>query len=170
MIDTMRYWVFEDEMLSRTVGGAYHPLIHLAYEVEFNLPNVAAEQALAMAASATIEKNNNNGSKCIDEIINAIRTNFYFDDAIESPGKRDTNEVFRRKVLANPETVTKLREYATQWHFKVYGSPPSSLSPLDDGSLFLKAAQVTVDVTGKNPVAASAWNFPGVGFEETWVD
>ncbi|KAI8137036.1 hypothetical protein BJV82DRAFT_718483 [Fennellomyces sp. T-0311] len=49
MIDTIRRWVFSDDMLSRTIGGAYHPLIHIGYAVEFNLPSVAAE-GLAMAA------------------------------------------------------------------------------------------------------------------------
>ncbi|KAI9474864.1 hypothetical protein BDB00DRAFT_776255 [Zychaea mexicana] len=49
MVDSIRRWMFADDMLARTVGGAYHPLIHLGYAVEFDLPAVAAE-GLAMAA------------------------------------------------------------------------------------------------------------------------
>ncbi|KAG2224768.1 hypothetical protein INT45_005292 [Circinella minor] len=49
MVDTIRRYVFMDDMLARTIGGAFHPLIHLGYAIEFNLPAVAAE-ALAMAA------------------------------------------------------------------------------------------------------------------------
>lgn len=49
MIETVRRWVWSEDFLARTVGGAYHPLIHLGYALEFDLPKVAAE-ALAMAA------------------------------------------------------------------------------------------------------------------------
>ncbi|KAI9258025.1 hypothetical protein BDA99DRAFT_515054 [Phascolomyces articulosus] len=49
MVDTIRRFVFMDDMLARTVGGAFHPVIHLGYAIEFDLPAVAAE-GLAMAA------------------------------------------------------------------------------------------------------------------------
>lgn len=49
MIDTIRRFVWSGDMLARTLGGAYHPIIHLGYAVEFNLPPLAAE-GLAMAA------------------------------------------------------------------------------------------------------------------------
>lgn len=49
MVETIRRWVWSEDFLARTIGGAYHPLIHLGYALEFNLPGVAAE-ALAMAA------------------------------------------------------------------------------------------------------------------------
>lgn len=49
MIHTIRHWIYSDDLLARVVGGAYHPIIHLGYAVEFNLPALAAE-GLAMAA------------------------------------------------------------------------------------------------------------------------
>ncbi|KAI7892228.1 uncharacterized protein EV154DRAFT_441653 [Mucor mucedo] len=48
-IDTIRRWVWTGDMLARTVGGAYHPLIHIGYSLEFDIPGIAAE-GLAMAA------------------------------------------------------------------------------------------------------------------------
>lgn len=47
MIHTIRHWIYSDDLLARVVGGAYHPIIHLGYAVEFNLPALAAE-GLAM--------------------------------------------------------------------------------------------------------------------------
>ncbi|KAI8137021.1 hypothetical protein BJV82DRAFT_636920 [Fennellomyces sp. T-0311] len=52
MCDTIRRWVFADDMLARTVGGAFHPVIHLGYAIEFDLPSVAAE-GLALAACSS---------------------------------------------------------------------------------------------------------------------
>lgn len=48
MIPTIRRYVFSTDMLNRTLGGAFHPIIHLGYAVEFDLPGLAAE-GLAMA-------------------------------------------------------------------------------------------------------------------------
>ena len=41
---------------------------------------------------------------------------------------------------------------------------PSSFG--DD--ILLKAAQVTVDIGGKSGIPNVAWNFAGIGFDETW--
>ncbi|KAK4512489.1 Karyopherin transporter [Mucor velutinosus] len=48
-IDTVRRWVWSGDMLARTVGGAYHPLIHIGYGLEFGIPGIVAE-GLAMAS------------------------------------------------------------------------------------------------------------------------
>jgi hypothetical protein len=47
-IDTVRRWVWSGDLLARTVGGAYHPLIHIGYGLEFGIPGIVAE-GLAMA-------------------------------------------------------------------------------------------------------------------------
>ncbi|KAI8997754.1 hypothetical protein BDB01DRAFT_840897 [Pilobolus umbonatus] len=49
MIETIRRWVWSGDFMCRTVGGVFHPLIHIGYALEFNLPGIAAE-GLAMAA------------------------------------------------------------------------------------------------------------------------
>ncbi|KAI9322650.1 hypothetical protein BX666DRAFT_1874283 [Dichotomocladium elegans] len=49
IIPTIRRWVFSGDMLARTIGGAFHPIIHLGYAVEFELAGLAVE-GLAMAA------------------------------------------------------------------------------------------------------------------------
>ncbi|CEP10776.1 hypothetical protein [Parasitella parasitica] len=47
-IDTVRRWVWSGDLLARTVGGAYHPVIHIGYGLEFGIPGIVAE-GLAMA-------------------------------------------------------------------------------------------------------------------------
>lgn len=48
-VDTVRRWVWSGDMLARTIGGVYHPLIHIGYGLEFDIPGIIAE-GLAMAA------------------------------------------------------------------------------------------------------------------------
>ncbi|KAI9486089.1 MAG: hypothetical protein EXX96DRAFT_30833 [Benjaminiella poitrasii] len=48
-LETVREWVWSGDMLARTIGGAYHPFIHIGYGLEFDVPAVVAE-GLAMAA------------------------------------------------------------------------------------------------------------------------
>ncbi|KAG2230873.1 hypothetical protein BDF21DRAFT_386191 [Thamnidium elegans] len=48
-VDTVRRWVWSGDMLARTVGGAYHPVIHIGYGLEFDIHGIIAE-GLAMSA------------------------------------------------------------------------------------------------------------------------
>jgi hypothetical protein len=48
-VDTARRWIWCDDMLARTVAGVLHPLIHIGYGLEFDIPGIVAE-GLAMAA------------------------------------------------------------------------------------------------------------------------
>lgn len=43
IINTVRRFVWSGDMLSRTLGGALHPIIHIGYGVEFSLPGQTAE-------------------------------------------------------------------------------------------------------------------------------
>ncbi|KAI9306099.1 hypothetical protein BJ944DRAFT_287266 [Cunninghamella echinulata] len=49
IINTVRRFIWSGDMLSRALGGALHPIIHIGYSVEFSLPGQAAE-GLALAA------------------------------------------------------------------------------------------------------------------------
>ncbi|KAI8377875.1 uncharacterized protein BYT42DRAFT_546496 [Radiomyces spectabilis] len=49
VVDTVRRWVWSGDMLARTVGGAFHPIIHIGYGLEFDLAGQVAE-GLALAA------------------------------------------------------------------------------------------------------------------------
>ncbi|ORX59829.1 hypothetical protein DM01DRAFT_1343545 [Hesseltinella vesiculosa] len=51
-IHTIRRWVWSGNMLAHLVGGAFHPLNHIGYGIEFSLPGMVA-QGLAMAACAS---------------------------------------------------------------------------------------------------------------------
>jgi hypothetical protein len=48
-VDTVRRWIWSGDFLARTVGGAYHPVIHIGYGLEFGIPGIVAE-GLAMCA------------------------------------------------------------------------------------------------------------------------
>lgn len=48
-IDTVRRFVWSGDFLARTVGGLYHPMIHIGYGLEFDIPGIVAE-GLSMAA------------------------------------------------------------------------------------------------------------------------
>jgi hypothetical protein len=48
-VDTVRRWIWSGDFLARTVGGAYHPVIHIGYGLEFGIPGIVAE-GLAMSA------------------------------------------------------------------------------------------------------------------------
>lgn len=48
-LDTVRRWVWSGDFLARTIGGAYHPVIHIGYGLEFGIPGIVAE-GLAMCA------------------------------------------------------------------------------------------------------------------------
>ncbi|KAI8066297.1 uncharacterized protein B0P05DRAFT_573955 [Gilbertella persicaria] len=49
MLETVRRFVWSNDFLARTVGGLYHPLIHIGYGLEFDIPGIVAE-GLSMAA------------------------------------------------------------------------------------------------------------------------
>jgi hypothetical protein len=46
--ETVRRWVWSGDLLTRTIGGLFHPVIHIGYGLEFKLPGIVAE-GLAMA-------------------------------------------------------------------------------------------------------------------------
>lgn len=54
MVETVRRFIFSGDMLARFLGGVYHPLIHMGYAFEFNLPDICAE---ALALTACTEDN-----------------------------------------------------------------------------------------------------------------
>jgi hypothetical protein len=49
MLDTVRRWVWHGDFLARTLAGLFHPLIHIGYGLEFELPSIVAE-GLSMTA------------------------------------------------------------------------------------------------------------------------
>ena len=121
MLKAVTKWMFKDDMLSRYLGGVYHPLIHLGYAVEFGLEYMAAE-SLAMAActeedlaplmnltedAAPIT----NGSEDIHHLIANISKDKVFDDVVKFTDTRKIDF-----VLSNDDAKAKIREYAAQWN------------------------------------------------------
>ncbi|KAI7855362.1 hypothetical protein BDC45DRAFT_439079 [Circinella umbellata] len=130
VLETVRYWIFKDEMLAQLLGGAYHPLIHLGYAIEFNLPNVTAE-ALAMMACCEdypapvmkhLNDKNEDGEE-LKQIMNGTQTaltifqTLYEDSDFDNVIKY-TDETKAQNVYDNSVVIKRLREYASQWHYK----------------------------------------------------
>ena len=130
VLEAVRYWIFKDEMLAQLLGGLYHPLIHLGYAVEFDLPKVAAEALAMMACCADYpapvmkhlnDKNEQgeelktimNGTETALDIFQALYADSDFDNIIKY-----TDETKAQNVYDNATAIEKLREYAGQWHYK----------------------------------------------------
>ena len=130
MLEAVRYWIFKDEMLAQLLGGLYHPLIHMGYAIEFNLPKVAAEALAMMACCADYPapvikhltdkdeegeelKEITNGTETALDIFQALYADSGFDNIIKY-----TDETKAQNVYDNAIAIEKLRVYATQWHYK----------------------------------------------------
>ena len=141
MMDTVRKWVFQqdNDMLARTVGGVYHPLIHLGYAVEFDLPNVAAE-SLALAAcednsllpflgnsiSSSVpgkhdesdkedgqEYASKNGTATFEAIITKVKNDSNLDGLAKFGDPLSSFDIF-----TNDKAIAILSEHAAQWKYK----------------------------------------------------
>ncbi|KAI9258787.1 hypothetical protein BDA99DRAFT_561177 [Phascolomyces articulosus] len=136
IIGAIRRGVLQNmDMLARTLSGIFHPLIHLGYAIEFDLPNVAAE-GLAMAAcednalaAFLVDKDtqadghdNMNGNQTIETILTNMKWDPIFDDIVKFG-----DEYFSMGIFTNEKVISIIREYAAQWHYK---DPQSSVREL----------------------------------------
>ncbi|KAI9490010.1 hypothetical protein BDB00DRAFT_839763 [Zychaea mexicana] len=131
MLDAIRFWMFhdneKDNMLPRVLGSGIHPLIHLGYAVEFNLPLIAAE-SLSMAASSedTLKHffaaaappavpNQQASATCsIKDIVAKVNCDPAFDGIVKF-----TDKIKVLSVLASAHKAgSKISEYVAQWSIK----------------------------------------------------
>ncbi|KAG1473876.1 hypothetical protein G6F56_000695 [Rhizopus delemar] len=49
MMNSIRRWIWQGDFLARTIAGTWHPVIHIGFGIEFQLPGMVAE-GLAMTA------------------------------------------------------------------------------------------------------------------------
>lgn len=116
----VQYWIFKDDMLARLVGAAIHPLIHLGYAFEFDIPYVAAE-ALASAACAQgylepfmveeSNKDNVNESTTLLDLVEKIRV----DPSLDGVAKySDENKLMN--VVNSNTAVQKIHEAVFLWN------------------------------------------------------
>ncbi|CAO3692232.1 unnamed protein product [Rhizopus stolonifer] len=52
MLDSVRRWVWHGDFLARVMGGIFHPVIHIGYGIEFELPGVVSEGLSMMACTS----------------------------------------------------------------------------------------------------------------------
>ncbi|KAI8077844.1 uncharacterized protein BX664DRAFT_353676 [Halteromyces radiatus] len=138
IFDTIRRWVWSGDMLSRLVGGVYHPLIHVGYGVEFGIAGQVAE-GLAMVACTDLRyspwindnpplsdsipnvpsistipvqrpESKENDKNVLLDILQDIRQDAFFENTI---CKEDENPI--SKLFSQPRVVDKINDYAKQW-------------------------------------------------------
>lgn len=115
----VQYWIFKDDMLPRFVGAAIHPLIHMGYAAEFDIPYVAAE-ALASTACAQgylaplmVEESNNADpvEHSLLDLVEKIR----MDPDLYGVAKY-SDEAKLMNVVHSDTAVQKIREAVVLWN------------------------------------------------------
>lgn len=116
----VQYWIFKDDMLPRFVGAAIHPLIHMGYAAEFDIPYVAAE-ALASTACAQgylapmmVEESNNN-TDAIEHTLLDLVEKIRKDPDLDGVAKY-SDEAKLMNVVHSNTAVQKIREAVTLWN------------------------------------------------------
>ncbi|KAI8077862.1 uncharacterized protein BX664DRAFT_287461, partial [Halteromyces radiatus] len=138
MMDTIRRWIWSGDMVARLFGGLYHPLIHLGYGVEFDVPGLVAE-GLALAActeakhssvisdsppladaitkvspisTIPVQQQNSKDSdkNVLLDILQAIRQDASFDDTLCKEDEDPFKTLFSQAFV-----VDKIKGYANQW-------------------------------------------------------
>lgn len=134
-VKAIQKYMFDQDFIGRAFSGAFHPLIHMGYGLEFGTDGLVAE-GLAMAAVTStlmapfvvrptnalekvtntvadqlvISKSDSPG-KTVVEILQSIREDHDLDDVTNYALGNKTNEVAKNKKV-----VSKLNQYLAEWH------------------------------------------------------
>ncbi|KAG0379690.1 hypothetical protein BGX24_012140 [Mortierella sp. AD032] len=126
-------YAFDTDVLGRTFSGAFHPLIHLGYGIDFGIDAIVAEGLAMMAvtskmmapfvvAPATMIENVTTkivsqlsiseppSAKKIVDILTAIREDRELDDVTSYPEVNKTMDVAKSKVAAS-----KVQKLLSEW-------------------------------------------------------
>ncbi|ORX59824.1 hypothetical protein DM01DRAFT_1301255 [Hesseltinella vesiculosa] len=137
IINTVRRFVWSGDMLSRLLGGALHPLIHVGYGVEFSSEGMVAE-GLAMAACTSnmadrhiptspelseqlravpaqqleerVEGDLLVGDSILVDIVNEIHSDKFYDTVVQIDTK-----IKSEALIQSDAAMEKITGYLTQW-------------------------------------------------------
>ncbi|KAG0099496.1 hypothetical protein BGZ93_007372 [Podila epicladia] len=132
-VEAIVKYAFDTDMIGRTFSGAFHPLIHLGYGIDFGIDAIVAEGLAMMAVTSkmmspfivapatTVEKvttkiashlsiSERSSSKTIVEILTAIREDRELDNVTSYPEANKTMDVAKSKVAAS-----KIQKLLSEW-------------------------------------------------------
>ncbi|KAG0342467.1 hypothetical protein BG000_004487 [Podila horticola] len=122
-VESIVQYAFDSDVIARTFSGAFHPLIHLGYGVDFGIDAIVAEGLAMMAVTSdmlasfvvapvtTVEKittqivshlsiHESSSPKTIVDILNALREDRELDDVTSYPARNKSMDVAQSKVAA----------------------------------------------------------------------
>ncbi|KAH7060308.1 hypothetical protein BKA57DRAFT_446878 [Linnemannia elongata] len=132
-VEAIVKYAFDTDVIGRTFSGAFHPLIHLGYGVDFGIDAVVAEGLAMMAVTSTmmspfvvapatkVEKvttkiasqlsfSEPTSAKTIVDILTALREDRELDNVTSYPDANKTMEVSKSKVAAS-----KIQKLLSEW-------------------------------------------------------
>lgn len=140
-VEAIVKYAFDTDVIGRTFSGAFHPLIHLGYGVDFGIDAVVAEGLAMMAVTSTmmspfvvapatkVEKvttkiasqlsfSEPTSAKTIVDILTALREDRELDNVTSYPDANKTMEVSKSKVAAS-----KIQKLLSEWKVEGMGVP-----------------------------------------------
>lgn len=129
---TVRY-AFDADVIARTFSGAFHPLIHIGYGVDFEIDGTVAEGLAMMAVTSsmmapfvvkpagTVDKvaskvaaqlsmSKSSAPKTVVEILKAIKEDHELDGLTTYAASNKTMEIVEQSTVA-----TKIQHYLSGW-------------------------------------------------------
>lgn len=140
-VEAIVKYAFDTDVIGRTFSGAFHPLIHLGYGIDFGIDAIVAEGLAMMAvtskmmspfvvAPATkVEKvttkiasqlsiSEPSSAKTVMDILTAIREDRELDNVTSYPEVNKTMDVAKSKVAAS-----KVQKLLSEWKVEGMGVP-----------------------------------------------
>ncbi|KAG0051208.1 hypothetical protein BGZ83_003993 [Gryganskiella cystojenkinii] len=136
-VEAIVKYAFDADVVGRTFSGAFHPLIHLGYGVDFGVDAMVAEGLSMMAVTSnmmkpfivlpatTVERVTSKmvsqlsvsektlSPKTVVDILNVIRENHALDDVTSFPSTDKFNDVATSKVAAS-----EIQKVLSAWHIE----------------------------------------------------
>jgi hypothetical protein len=132
-VEAIIKYAFDTDVLGRTFSGAFHPLIHLGYGVDFGIDAIVAEGLAMMAITSTmmapfvvapttaVERmttkvvshlsiSEHSSAKSIVDILTALREDRELDGVTSYPEPNKTMDVAKSKVA-----VSKIQHLLSEW-------------------------------------------------------
>ncbi|KAF9097286.1 hypothetical protein BGX29_008154 [Mortierella sp. GBA35] len=132
-VEAIVKYAFDADVIGRTFSGAFHPLIHLGYGIDFGIDAIVAEGLAMMAVTSTmmspfvvapattVEKvttkivsqlsiSEPSFTKTVVDILTAIREDREPDNVTSYPEVNKTMDVAKSKVAAS-----KVRKFLSEW-------------------------------------------------------
>ncbi|KAF9905556.1 hypothetical protein EC991_001586 [Linnemannia zychae] len=132
-VEAIVKYAFDADVIGRTFSGAFHPLIHLGYGVDFGIDAIVAEGLALMAITSTMMSpfvvapattidtmttkimsqlsiSQPSSARTVEDILTAIREDRELDDVTSYPEANKSMDVAKSKVAAS-----KVQKLLSEW-------------------------------------------------------